>query len=71
MKRLEMLSSSTGNSLMSQAIYGLANSFAVLSAGSTGGLTIEQIMNPSEDVNTNNLNSSFQMYLQQNFASID
>lgn len=60
-----------GQSLMVQAIYGLTNNFAVLSAGATGGLTLEQIVNPSDDVNKNNLNASFQSYLSQNFSNID
>lgn len=61
----------SGQGLMAQAIYGLANNFAVLSAGASGGLTLEQIMNPSDSVNKNNVNASFQSYLSQNFSNID
>ena len=61
----------SGQGLMAQAIFGLTNNFATLSAGATGGLTIDQIMNPSDEVIKNNLNASFQSYLCQNFASID
>lgn len=61
----------SGQGLMAQAIFGLTNNFATLSAGATGGLTIDQIMNPSDEVNKNNLNASFQSYLCQNFATID
>ncbi len=61
----------SGQALMAQAIYGLTNNFAVLSAGASGGLTLEQIVNPSDEVNKNNLNVSFQSYLSQNFSSID
>ena len=60
-----------GQGLMAQAIYGLTNNFAVLSAGASGGLTLDQIINPSDEVNKNNLNASFQSYLTQNFSSID
>ena len=61
----------SGQGLMAQAIYGLTNNFAVLSAGASGGLTLDQIVNPSDEVNKNNLNASFQSYLTQNFSSID
>ena len=65
------MSKLSGQGLMAQAIYGLTNNFAVLSAGTSGGLTLEQIINPSDEVNKNNLSASFQSYLTQNFSSID
>ena len=45
----------SGQGLMAQAIYGLTNNFAVLSAGASGGLTLDQIVNPSDEVNKNNI----------------
>lgn len=60
-----------GQGLMAQAIYGLTNNFATLSAGASGGLTLDQILNPSDSVNKNNVNASFQSYLTQNFSNID
>ena len=65
------MSKLSGQGLMAQAIYGLTNNFAVLSAGASGGLTLEQIINPSDEVNKNNINASFQSYLTQNFSNID
>lgn len=65
------MSKLSGQGLMAQAIYGLTNNFAVLSAGTSGGLTLEQIVNPSDQVNKNNINASFQSYLTQNFSNID
>lgn len=65
------MSKLSGQGLMAQAIYGLTNNFAVLSAGASGGLTLEQIINPSDQVNKNNINASFQSYLTQNFSNID
>ena len=38
------MSKLSGQGLMAQAIYGLTNNFAVLSAGASGGLTLEQII---------------------------
>lgn len=60
-----------GQSFMAQAIYGLTSNFAALSAGASGGLTLDQILNPSDSVNKNNVNASFQSYLSQNFSNID
>ena len=65
------MSKLSGQGLMAQAIYGLTNNFAVLSAGASGGLTLEQIINPSDEVNKSNINASFQSYLTQNFSNID
>lgn len=65
------MSKLSGQGLFAQAIYGITNSFATLSAGTSGGLTLEDITNPNEAVNKNNLNATFQSYLTQNFNSID
>ncbi len=62
-----------GSGIFASAMAGLNNTFVQLAKGSTtGGLTLEQILNPdSEKVNTNNLNSAFMQYLTTNFSSID
>ncbi len=61
-----------GASLFTQAINGLVSNYAYLMTGNTGkGLTLENITNPSEDVDKTKLNYAFTNYLTTNFGKID
>lgn len=61
-----------GTSLFLQAINGLVGNYAQLMTGVSGkGLTLENITNPSEDVDKNQLNYTFVNYLTNNFGKID
>ena len=61
-----------GSSLFLQAINGLVGNYAQLMTGVSGkGLSLENITNPSEDVDKNQLNYTFVNYLTNNFGKID
>lgn len=61
-----------GASLFTQAINGLVSNYAYLMTGNNGkGLTLENITNPSEDVDKKQLNYAFTNYLSTNFGKID
>jgi len=61
-----------GSSLFLQAISGLTQNYAYLMTGNTGkGLTLDNITNPSEDIDKTKLNYAFTNYLSSNFGKID
>ncbi len=61
-----------GTSLFLQAINGLVGNYAQLMTGVNGkGLSLENITNPSDDVDKNQLNYAFVNYLTNNFGKID
>ncbi len=61
-----------GSSLFLQAINGLVGNYAQLMTGVNGnGLSLENITNPSEDVDKKQLNYTFVNYLTNNFGKID
>lgn len=60
-----------GSGLFAQAVSGLTNTYSILSAKSSGGISLSDITNPSSDINTSNLNASFQQYLINNFSTLD
>lgn len=61
-----------GTYLFTQAISGLTSNFAYLMTGNSGkGLTLENITNPNEEVDKNQLNYAFTSYLTNNFGKID
>ncbi len=61
-----------GASLFTQAINGLASNYAYLMTGVNGkGLTLDNITNPSDDVDKKQLNYAFTNYLSTNFGKID
>lgn len=61
-----------GSSLFLQAINGLASNYAYLATGSANkGLSLENITNPSEDIDKSKLNFAFTNYLSTNFGKID
>ena len=61
-----------GSSLFLQAINGLVGNYAQLMTGVSGkGLSLENITNPSEDVDKKQLNYTFVNYLTNNFGKID
>lgn len=62
-----------GQALFSQALYGLQNTYSVLAQNNkNGGLTIEDITNPSSSVLQQlGGNTSFAQFLSSNFAAID
>ena len=61
-----------GTSLFVQALNGLTSNYAYLMTGSDGkGLSLDNITNPSEDVDKTKLNYAFTNYLSSNFGKID
>lgn len=67
-----MASRLNGSSLFLQAINGLASHYAYLATGSGNkGLSLENITNPSEDIDKSKLNFTFTNYLSANFGKID
>lgn len=61
-----------GSSLFLQATSGLISHYAYLMTGSTNkGLSLDNITNPSEDVDKTKLNYAFTNYLSTNFGKID
>lgn len=59
-----------GSSLFTSAISGLNSNYLLLLNGATG-LSLENILNPTEDTIKYTVNQSFRSYLMTNFSSID
>jgi Ca2+-binding EF-hand superfamily protein len=59
-------------SLFTQAFMGLTSNYAQLMSGNVnGGLTLDCIKHPNEDVNKKQLDPTFTSFLTTNFASFD
>lgn len=67
-----MSSLKNGNAIFATALSGLTNTYSILAQNSKGGLTIEDLANPSSSVLQQlGGNTTFAQYLSSNFAAID
>ena len=61
-----------GQAIFSQAISGLSNTYSTFSKYYPNGLSLDNLINPKEELLTAySTNASFIQYLQSNFSSID
>ena len=61
-----------GKAIFTQAISGLSNTYSAFSKYYPNGLTMDNLVNPKEELlTTYSTNASFIQYLQSNFSSID
>lgn len=61
-----------GQALISQALYGINNTYSLLAQNSSGGLSLKDITNPSDEKKQQlGYNTSFSQFLANNFSAMD